>query len=99
MNCYDDVATMIIKEVIQGMIDDDMIIQEKVGNLALYWVFPSQSYLLVRQYSNYNCKKRRKLDSFQKDVEKGRQEKAELEEKLRIANESKPDTVLFDLYP
>lgn len=46
--CCNDVATMIIKEVIQGMIDDDMIIQEKVGTLALYWIFPSQSYLLVR---------------------------------------------------
>lgn len=40
-------ATMIIKDVVQGMLDDDMIIQEKVGTIALYWIFPSQSYLLV----------------------------------------------------
>ena len=40
-------ATMILKDVVQGMLDDDMIIQEKVGTIALYWIFPSQSYLLV----------------------------------------------------
>ena len=41
------IATMIVKEVVQGMLDDDMIIQEKVGTIALYWIFPSQSYVLV----------------------------------------------------
>ena len=40
-------ATMIVKDVVQGMLDDDMIIQEKVGTIALYWIFPSQSYFLV----------------------------------------------------
>ena len=40
-------ATMIVKDVVQGMLDDDMIIQDKVGTIALYWIFPSQSYLLV----------------------------------------------------
>ena len=29
-------ATMIVKDVVQGMLDDDMIIQEKVGTIALY---------------------------------------------------------------
>ena len=38
---------MVIKDVIQEMLDDDMIVQEKVGNNALYWIFPSQSYVLV----------------------------------------------------
>lgn len=38
---------MIIKDVIQDMLDDDMIIQEKVGTQVLYWIFPSQSYILV----------------------------------------------------
>ena len=40
-------ATMIVKDVVQGMLDDDMIIQEKVGTIVLFWIFPSQSYLLV----------------------------------------------------
>ena len=38
---------MIVKDVIQDMLDDDMIIQEKVGTQTLYWIFPSQSYILV----------------------------------------------------
>lgn len=38
---------MVIKDVVQEMLDDDMIIQEKVGISALYWIFPSQSYVLV----------------------------------------------------
>lgn len=40
-------ATMIVKDVIQEMLDEDMIIQEKVGTQTLYWIFPSQSYVLV----------------------------------------------------
>ena len=42
-----EVATMIVKDVVQEMLDDDMIIQEKVGSTVLYWIFPSQSYVLV----------------------------------------------------
>ena len=45
------VATMIVKDVIQDMLDDDMIIQEKVGTQVLYWIFPSQSYILVCEFS------------------------------------------------
>ena len=43
----DCVAGMVIKDVVQEMLDDDMIIQEKVGTQTLYWIFPSQSYVLV----------------------------------------------------
>lgn len=43
----DPIAGMVIKDVIQEMLDDDMIIQEKVGTQMLYWIFPSQSYVLV----------------------------------------------------
>ena len=42
---------MIVKDVIQDMLDDDMIIQEKVGTQTLYWIFPSQSYILVFVFS------------------------------------------------
>ena len=38
---------MIVKDVVQEMLDEDMIIQEKVGTNMLYWIFPSQSYMLV----------------------------------------------------
>ena len=38
---------MIVKDVIQDMLDDDMIVQEKVGTQVLYWIFPSQSYVIV----------------------------------------------------
>ena len=41
------IATMIVKDVVQDMLDDDMIIQEKVGTQVLYWIFPSQSYVIV----------------------------------------------------
>ena len=44
----DPLAGMVIKDVLQEMLDDDMIIQEKVGTQMLYWIFPSQSYVLVR---------------------------------------------------
>ena len=43
----DPLAGMVIKDVVQEMLDDDMIIQEKVGTQMLYWIFPSQSYVLV----------------------------------------------------
>ena len=44
---YAFLATMIVKDVVQEMLDEDMIIQEKVGTNMLYWIFPSQSYMLV----------------------------------------------------
>ena len=47
-NC--EIATMIVKDVVQEMLDDDMIIQEKVGSTMLYWIFPSQSYVLVHAF-------------------------------------------------
>ena len=47
-NC--EIATMIVKDVVQEMLDDDMIIQEKVGSTVLYWIFPSQSYVLVHAF-------------------------------------------------
>ena len=40
-------ATMIVKDVVQEMLDEDMIVQEKVGVNMLYWIFPSQSFVLV----------------------------------------------------
>lgn len=42
------IATMIVKDIVQEMLDDDMIINEKVGSTVLYWIFPSQSYIIVR---------------------------------------------------
>ena len=41
---------MVVKDVIQEMLDEDMIIQEKVGTQTLYWIFPSQSYVLVMSF-------------------------------------------------
>ena len=90
------IATMIVKEVVQGMLDDDMIIQEKVGTIALYWIFPSQSYVLVFLIVTIHMQKRRKIETLTEDVEKKRSEKAELEEKVKTAQESKPESVFND---
>ena len=38
---------MIVKDIVQEMLGDDMIVQEKVGLQTLYWVFPTQSYVTV----------------------------------------------------
>ncbi|CBK23932.2 uncharacterized protein [Blastocystis hominis] len=76
------ISTMIVKDVIQDMLDDDMIIQEKVGTQVLYWIFPSQSYIL----------KKRKLDTLRSSVATLREEKEKLDESIAKARESKPDS-------
>lgn len=52
---------MIVKDVVQDMLDDDMIIQEKVGTQVLYWIFPSQSYVIVLAT---NCMNDRKNENW-----------------------------------
>ncbi|KNB41425.1 hypothetical protein JH06_5201 [Blastocystis sp. subtype 4] len=76
------ISTMIVKDVVQEMLDEDMIIQEKVGTNMLYWIFPSQSYML----------KKRKLDSLRKEAELARAEKAQLDESIAKAKASKPES-------
>ncbi|KAK8806687.1 hypothetical protein WA588_005490, partial [Blastocystis sp. NMH] len=76
------ISTMIVKDVVQEMLDDDMIIQEKVGSTVLYWIFPSQSYVL----------KKRKLDNLHECQSTLSSEKAQLDEAVAKAKESKPDS-------
>ncbi|KAM7456166.1 hypothetical protein BLSTO_03084 [Blastocystis sp. subtype 1] len=76
------ISGMVIKDVVQEMLDDDMIIQEKVGSNSLFWIFPSQSYVL----------KKRKLDTLRQSVGSAREEKEKLEAEIAKAKEDKPDS-------
>ncbi|KAK8829186.1 Mnd1, meiotic nuclear division protein 1 [Blastocystis sp. ATCC 50177/Nand II] len=76
------ISGMVIKDVVQEMLDDDMIIQEKVGSNSLFWIFPSQSYVL----------KKRKLDTLRQSVGSAREEKEKLEAEIAKAKVDKPDS-------
>ena len=89
---------MIVKDVVQEMLDEDMIIQEKVGTNMLYWIFPSQSYMLVLAlYLMFIDQKKRKLDSLRKEAELAKAEKAQLDESIAKAKASKPESVFMEL--
>lgn len=89
---------MIVKDVVQEMLDEDMIIQEKVGTNMLYWIFPSQSYMLVYTlFFMFIYQKKRKLDSLRKEAELARAEKAQLDESIAKAKASKPESVFMEL--
>lgn len=38
---------MVIKEVLQSLIDDNLIDQEKIGASNVYWAFPSKALIVV----------------------------------------------------
>ena len=63
------INSMIVKDLLQGMADDDLIHAEKVGISTYYWNFPSEAGIKVQNLVN----------SLESDLGKLRAEKTKLD--------------------
>ena len=64
-----------IKDILQSLIDDDLVHQEKIGSANYFWSFPSEASVLLEI----------EMTKTQQTLEKHRTEKRDIEE--RLANE------------
>ena len=44
---------MSVKDVIKSLVDDDLIISDKIGTGTYFWSFPSEAYNSVSYFSTH----------------------------------------------
>ena len=43
MECMDISDAMVVKEIVQGLVDDNMVDTERIGTSNYFWAFPSKA--------------------------------------------------------
>lgn len=72
-----------IKEVLQSLVDDDLVHQERIGISNYFWSFPSEAAVKMRRDS----------ERLRAQLERARAERASLEARASAAREAKQDSV------
>ncbi|KAF5828158.1 meiotic nuclear division protein 1 [Dunaliella salina] len=77
------INSMLIKEILQSLVDDNLVHQEKIGISNYFWSFPSEA----------SAKLQSEGDKLSADVQRVEQRAAALREKLEQEKQSKQQTV------
>jgi len=85
------ITPMSVKEVVQSLVDDDLVVCEKVGTSSYYWAFPSQA--VNSRMNKMNTLKaklaenEKKLQTAKKNIEVAQAERTETEERTKVLAE------------
>lgn len=73
------ITPMSVKDVLQGLVDDDMVMCEKVGSSSYYYAFPSQAVNIRTNKKNdlqaKLAESERKLEAINKNIDKAKSER------------------------
>ncbi|KAK8809810.1 hypothetical protein WA158_000753 [Blastocystis sp. Blastoise] len=82
------ISPMIIKDVIQGCLDDDLLMSEKVGTQTLYWTFPSTTYVTkkrrLEETETNIASLSKEVESLEQQVSQEKASKQETEERIQM---------------
>ncbi|KAL4447450.1 hypothetical protein ABPG75_004669 [Micractinium tetrahymenae] len=71
-----------IKEVVQGLVDDDLVHQEKIGVSNYFWSFPSEAAVKLDQ----------QVKKWEQDLEAKQAERASLQQQVEQSRVGKEDS-------
>ena len=76
------INAMVVKEIVQGLVDDNMVDTERIGTSNYFWAFPSKAM---------NAKKA-KLQDLKDNIQTYEQKKIQLEKDIKEAKASRMDS-------
>jgi len=84
---------MSVKDVVQSLVDDDMVMCEKVGSSSYYWAFPSQA-INIRMNKAASLKTKlseteKKLVTINKNIEEAKTDRKETDQRKNLLIELK----------
>ena len=85
------ITPMSVKDVLQSLVDDDLVICDKVGSSSYYWSFPSQA-LNTRQQKLNKAKDelsilKKKLETVEKKLDEAKSDRTPSEERTALLKE------------